>query len=216
MKRISVLFLIIISASIALNGQHYSIGFKPSLLTISANYTDDSEFPDIKLSSRSSYAFGFTIENQINQLIGFKVEPRLIAKGYNISYDDTYEDKYRNNYISLPILIDFSPIKKFSIEFGPDFCYLLSSGVKPSRFKSYQKNEAPNLKQFEFSLITGFSYLFFNRFDFGVRHGFGLSACEKGSVPIFDSPDDQINYKFVQNYFEFYLNTRFLTKSKSN
>jgi hypothetical protein len=215
MKNTLALILTILSGSIALNGQQYSFGFKPGFLIISGNYSDDSDFPDLKLSSRISYTYGITIENKVNQLIGFKAEPRFIAKGYNISYDATNEDKYRNNYISLPILIEFSPIKNFSLEAGPDICYLISSGIKPSGYKSYQKNKETNLKQFEFSLITGVSYLFLNRFELGFRHGFGLSASEKGAVRIFDSPGYHINYKFVQNYFEFYLNTRFLTKSKN-
>jgi hypothetical protein len=216
MKRISVLLLIIISASFAVNGQQYSIGFKPSFLVIGAKYIEKPALMGINLSSRGSYGFGITLRDQVNRLIGFKVEPRYIDKGYNIKWSPEDEDIYRNNYISLPILIDFSPIKNFSLEVGPDICYLFSSGVKSSGNKSFQKNDSPNLKQFELSLVTGVSYSFLKRFDFGARYGLGLTAYDKGSVLIFDWTGPQINYKFVQNYFEFYLNTRFMTKSKNN
>jgi hypothetical protein len=216
MKRIGVFLLIIISAFFTVNGQQYSIGFKPSFLIISAKYTEEPELMGLNLSSRGSYGFGITLEDQVNKLIGFKVEPRFIAKGYNINWSPEDVDIYKNNYISLPILIDISPIKKFSFEIGTDICYLFSSGVKSSGSQSFQKNDSPNLKHFEFSLVTGVSYLFLKRFDFGVRYGFGLTASDKGTLIISDYDVPQVDYKFVQNYFEFYLNTRFMIKTKNN
>jgi hypothetical protein len=216
MKRITAFLLIIICASFSVNGQWYSIGFKPSFLIIGAKYTEEPTLMGLNLSARGSYGFGITIRDQVNKLIGFKVEPRYIAKGYNINWNPEDEYIYRNNYLSLPILIDFSPIKNFSLEVGSDICYLFSSSVKSSGNTSFQKNDSPNLKQFEFSLVTGVSYSFLNRFDFGARYGLGLTAFEEGSVFISDWTGPPINYRIVQNYFEFYLNTRFSTKSKNN
>ncbi len=218
MKRITVLLLIIISASLAANGQQYSIGFKPSFLIIGAKYTEEPEIMGLNLSSRGSYAFGITLGDQLNKLIGLKTEIRIIAKGYNINWgqDPNDEDIYKNNYLSLPILISISPIQNLNLEFGPDIGYLLNSKVKNYGYTSFHKNNSPNLKPFEFSIVTGVSYSFLKRFDFGTRFVFGLTACEKGPMSISDWSGPDINYKFVQNYFEFYLNTRFWTTSKNN
>ena len=218
MKRVTVLFLIVISALFAVNGQQYSIGFKPSFLIIGAKYTEEPEIMGLNLTSRSSYGFGFTFIDQINRRIGLKIEPRFIAKGYNIKWDSENEDLFINNYLSLPILFDFSPLKNFSFEVGPDIGYLFSSGVKPYGNNSFQKNDSQNLKKIEFSLITGACYSFLNRFDFGARYGFALTASEEGTFTIQDwmGPDRQADYKFVQHYFELYLNTRFWKMSKKN
>jgi hypothetical protein len=218
MKRITVILLIIISATLAANGQQYSIGFKPSFLIIGAKYTEEPEIMGLNLSSRGSYAFGITLSDQLNKLIGLKTEIKIIAKGYNINWGQDPNDKdiYRNNYLSLPILITISPIKNLNLEFGPEIGYLINSKVKYSGHTSFQENNSPDLKPFEFSIVTGVNYSFLKRFDFGVRYGFGLTACEKGTILTSDYTIPVSNYKFVQNYFEFYLNTRFWTNSKKN
>ncbi len=216
MKRIAALLLITFAVFFTINGQQYSIGFKPSFLIIGAKYTEEPYLMGLNLSSGYSFGFGITLRDQINKLIGLKAEPRFIAKGYNLKWSPGDEDNFRNNYISLPILIDFSPFKNFSLEVGPDICYLFSSGVKTSGNKSFQKNNSHNLKKFEFSLVTGVFYSFLKRFDFGARYGFGLNASEKGTIIISDWDGPQTDYKFLQNYFEFYLNTRFKIKNKHN
>jgi hypothetical protein len=218
MKRITVLLLIIISASLAANSQQYSIGFKPGFLITGAKYTEEPEIMGLNLSSRGSYAFGITFGDQINKLIGLKTELRFIAKGYNINWgqDPIDKDIYRNNYLSLPILISISPVKNLSLEFGPDIGYLINSKVKYSGYTSFQKNNSSDLKPIEFSIVTGVSYSFSKRFDFGARYGFGLTACEKGPMIIEDWSGPDVNYKYVQHYFEFYLNTRFRTSGKNN
>lgn len=218
MKKITILLLIIIPAIFAANGQQYSLGFKPSFLIVNSKYTEEPEVFGLSPSARGSYAFGVTLGDQINRLIGLKTELRIIAKGYNINWGQDLNDKdiYRNNYLSLPILFTISPIQNLNIEFGLDFAYLLSSKVKSSGSTSFEKNNSPNMKPFEFSLLTGVNYTFSKRFDFGGRYGFGLTACENGPMLISDWPGPDPNYKYVQNYFEFYLNTRFLIKLKNN
>jgi hypothetical protein len=218
MKKITALALIIISAIFAANGQQYSLGFKPSFLIVNAKYTEEPEVFGLSPSARGSYAFGVTLGDQINRLIGLKTELRIIAKGYNINWGQDPDDKdiYRNNYLSLPILITISPIQNLNLEFGPDIGYLINSKVKYSGNTSFHKNNSPNLKPFEFSLLIGVNYSFSKRFDFGGRYGFGLTACEEGPMLISDWTGPDVNYKYVQNYIEFYLNTRFMIKTKNN
>ena len=216
MKRIVVFLLIIISVSFAVNGQQYSIGFKPGFLIIGAKYTEEPLIMGLKLSSRGSYAFSLTLSDQIKKLVGFKIEPGYIAKGYNIIWGPEDENLYRNNYLSVPILIDISPIQNLSLEFGPEISYLLNSKVKQSGSNSFRKNNSSNQKLYELSLVTGVCYSFLKRFDFGARYVFGLTAYDKGQLVMIDYIGPQVNYKFVQNYFEFYLNTRFMTKTKNN
>ena len=218
MKKIAALVLIIIPAIFDANGQQFSLGFKPSFLSVNAKYSEEPGVFGLNLSARGSYAFSLMLGDQINRLIGLKTELRIIAKGYNINWDQdpVEKDIYRNSYLSLPILITISPIQNLNIEFGPDFAYLISSKYKRYGATSFRKNNSLNLKPFEFSLLAGVNYSFSKRFDFGGRYGFGLTACEKGPMLVSDWIGPDINYKFVQNYFELYLNTRFLIKTKNN
>jgi hypothetical protein len=216
MKRITGLLLIMTTSLLVANAQQYSIGFKPSFLIIGAKYTEDPLLMGLKLSPRISYGFGFTFTDQINRIIDFKLEPRFIAKGYKVDWSPDADDIWINNYISMPVLISISPFKNFSLEVGPDICYRLSSGGKSSGSKSFKKNDSQYLREVELSIVTGICYSFLNRFDLGARYGFGLSPSEKGTLMISDWDGTQIEYKFVQSYLEFYLNTKFIIKQKKN
>jgi hypothetical protein len=216
MKKIAVFLLLILSASFQAFGQKFSIGFKPSFLIVGAKYTMDPEVIRIKITKRGSYAFGITIREQISKLIGIKIEPRFMAKGYNIYWGQGHEDIYRNNSLSIPVLFYVSPIHNLNFEFGPELCHLLNSKAKSFLSKSFQDNNSSDQKPFELSLVTGVSYSFLKKFDFGARYAFGITAFEKGSFIIFNGTGPPPHYKIVQNYFEFYLSTSILTKTKNN
>ena len=155
--------LFILSAFSAVSGQQYSIGIKPGFLITSAKFTVEPEVIGLTLSSRGSYAFGFTFRDQINKLTGIKIEPGIKAKGYNISQGEGNEDIYRNSYLSVPILFYISPIQNLNLEIGPDISCLFDSKVKMSGSKTFQTTDFPNQRTLEFSLLTGISYSFLKK-----------------------------------------------------
>jgi len=218
MKKIVFLVLtMIFVVSFTCPAQQLSIGFKPSFLIVGAKYSEQPTSTDFSIKARSSYAIGITISDQINHLFGIKIEPRYIVKGYNFLWSSNEKDVIRNNYFSLPLLFSVSPIKNINFELGPEICHLFSSKIKWSGTKSFQSYESPDQKPLEISLLTGITYSLKNRFDFGTRFGIGFTPYEKGQLIVFDEQHPPVYYKVVQRYFEFYLNTRILTKNtKSN
>jgi len=184
------------------------------MLVVGAKFSETPNVIDLKLSSRLSYAFGITISSQLNRFLCIKAEPRFIAKGYDMNWSASEKDVFRSGYLSLPILLSLSPFKNFSIDFGPEVCHLLNSKVKTYSSNSFQNYNSPNLKPLELSIISGFNYYFLDRFDAGFRYGFGLTPYEYGPGIIADWPGSLPHYKITNRYFEFYLNTRLLSKSK--
>jgi hypothetical protein len=217
MKKITFLLIAILVASGITSGQQLSIGIKPCLLLLESKYIEKPSTFGLKLSPRYSYGFGITIQEQLNKFFAFQIEPRLVAKGYNIDFGSGTCDIYKNNYISLPTLIFFHPLHNLTIELGPEFAYLINSKTRNYPAGSFYDYKSPYQKHFELSLISGISYTFFNRFDFGIRYGNSLTPYEKGKVIVNEDPFstgtfDNITYKIINRYFEFYLNTRILSK----
>ena len=221
MKRIAFVFLITILGYYTANGQQISFGIKPSVLLLESKYIEKPSTFGLKLSSRYSYGFGITIKDQLNRLFAFQVEPRVVAKGFNLDFGGSAHTIYKNNYLSLPTLLFFQPIHNLNIELGPEFAYLINSKTKNNPNGSFYDYKSPYQKHFELSLISGISYSFFKRFDLGIRYGIALTPYENGKVIVEEDPFytgiySNINYKIYNRYFEFYLNTRILTKSKNN
>ena len=203
MKRISVTLLILFSASFSVIGQQYSIGFKPSVNIVGAKFIE-TYFYGIELDSKISFSLGLTGEVKINKALSFQVEPRFISKGYNISNGDV-NDKINNGYFSLPILLKIEPIHNFNLEFGPEASFLIYSNCienQPGCFDNY-KTGIP--KPLELTIVAGLGYTFFERFDIGIRYGYGLTKYEEGKLITPDQMD--IYYKIYNRYIEIFLNT---------
>jgi hypothetical protein len=220
MKKLMFIFLFVLFASNEGSGQEFSIGIKPSFLIIGTKYTEEPKIFNLKMSSRCSYAFGITVSDQINKLFGIKIEPRLIAKGYNVHDDPSFDISYRHNYISMPALFYISPIQNLNFELGPEICYLINSKIKfsdsnaapNSNGNSFETYESRDLKPVELSILSGITYHFFKRFDLGFRYGIGLTPTQKGQLRVIDWTGPPFNYKYMSRYFELNLNTRIFSK----
>jgi Outer membrane protein beta-barrel domain len=216
MKRIVFSLLTICFASLVTFAQQISLGIKPSFIILESKYFENPNITGLNLSSRSSYAVGFTGKMNLSKLLSIQIEPRFIEKGYNIKLGEGDYDIYKNGYISLPTLLCITPIHNLNIELGPEFAYLVSSKEKYNT-GSFQDYKSQDQNHFELSLITGISYSFLKRFDLGIRYGIGLTPYENGEVAKADfaPPEPKVNYKIYNRYFEFFLNTRIFTIIKN-
>jgi hypothetical protein len=217
MKKIAFVSLISFTILFKCVAQELSIGLKPSFLIVGARYTENPATTDNRISSRYSYAIGFTVSDHINKSFGITIEPRFIVKGYNfdwVSGVTSVQVIYRNNYFSMPVLFYVSPIHNVNFELGPEICYLISSKIKDYNINIFQSNEEPDQKQLEFSILTGITFSPSNKFGFGVRYGFGLTPFEKSYLA---RPFQYYyDYKIVQRYFEFSLDIRIFNKALNN
>jgi hypothetical protein len=211
MKKLVSLFLFSVILITASFSQQLSIGLKPSFLILDSKLSADLKgYPSMKLKPRCSYGIGVTVSEQIKKF-GFNIEPRFIVKGFYINPFGLNEITiYRNNYLSMPALLTFSPTKHLNLEIGPEFSYLLNSKVKYPGSNSFVINDSNNLRSFELSLITGVSYTLIKNIDLGIRYGIGLTPVDKHKLIINGSSDPPVNYKFMQRYFEFSLTLRFI------
>jgi hypothetical protein len=212
MKKIAAIFLFITTGVAIMFGQEFSIGIKPSFIVLNSRLIADlSNLPFMEIKPRLSFGVGLTVSEQINRF-GISLEPRFIVKGYNLDFGADEISIYRNNYLSLPLIFSYSPIRNLKLEIGPEFSYLLSSRVNYSLERIFRENESNNLRSFELSLIPGVSYNLIKRLDIGIRYGIGLTPFDKGQFVVNDAPFPPPDYEFTHRYFEFYLNTRIFVK----
>jgi hypothetical protein len=212
MKKVIILLLFNAFFLTSSWGQQLSIGFKPSFLVLNSKLDANlTGFPPMEVKLKSSSGIGITVSRQFKRF-GLKVEPRYIIKGYKLDFIGEIDD-YRNNYLSLPIIIFFSPVRNLNLEIGPEFSYLLNSKVRYYSQSSWLKNRSNNLKSFELSIIPGISYCIMKRFDLGIRYGIGLTPFDKGQFITSDSNLPPVDYKYFHSYFELYLNAKIFIKN---
>ena len=203
MKIVFVYLLILFAASLSVTGQQFSIGFKPSLNIVGAKFIEPY-FYGIELDSKIAFSLGLAGNIKINRAFSFQVEPRFLSKGYNISNGDVH-DKINNGYLSLPCLLRIEPIINFNLELGPEVSFLLYSNSLKNQPGSFDNYKTGTPKPLELTIVAGLSYTLLERFDMGIRYGYGLTKYEDGKLITLDPMD--IYYKIYTRYFEVYLNT---------
>lgn len=213
MKKLFVLILFNAIFFVVSFGQQLSVGFKPCFLVLDPKLIADlTGFPPLSVKPRVSFGVGITVSEQFKRF-GIKIEPRYIVKGYNLDLGSPEIDVYRNNYLSLPVILFFSPVRNLNLEIGPELSYLLNSKVRYYSSNLFLKNGSNNLKSFELSIIPGISYRVMKTLDLGVKYGIGLTPFDKGQFIVSDSQLPRVDYKYIHNYFEFYLNAKIFVKN---
>lgn len=102
------------------------------------------------------------------QCISILAEPNITRKGYRQSLDKTYSFEF--NYLSLPVLVNYSLSERISINSGLEFDNLFSTNIRQG-MKTYN--------QFDMGLVAGINCHLFGRFSLYSRFAYGL-------VPLLD------------------------------
>jgi hypothetical protein len=95
--------------------------------------------------------------------ISIQNELLLNKKGYQQNLDKNY--RFHFNYFSLPVLLNYAPVKNFSINSGVEFSGLFSTNVRQGT-KTYHR--------FDTGLILGFTCLNSKIISFYARATYGL------------------------------------------
>ena len=125
-----------------------------------------------------TYNLNGYIEYQLNQKIGFAIEPGFMQKGRSFILASGM--RTQNNYIQLPVTANFYITKKLSIYCGPELAYLLNAYVKPV-------NHVDNLyeqydKAFELSGFIGVNYNIYKNMDISLRYNHGLTSISDNPI----------------------------------
>ena len=174
MKKAFPLLFFIIGLSSYSSAQSH-LAFKTGFNSSRLNADDDSP---VEFSSRPAYnlALAYTFKSR-NTPLGFSVEPGYTLKGAKVSIDTV---DYKYDYLTLPILIDFYPLKRLRISAGPEISYLAGArniGAKKQVVDTVQViNVTDNYdNRMEVSATLGVSYPLDFFLDLGFRYNRGLT-----------------------------------------
>jgi Outer membrane protein beta-barrel domain len=216
MKKIVIVLLFVFINSNAQENVRFGLkaGLNISKLTISGI----NVAPEV--NSKLGFHAGAFLAFKISEKFGLQPEALYSNQGYKTSFKDgfnQYKVEANINYIAIPIMIKFYPVKKFNIEVGPQISFLLNHKglVNKQSLIAYNDPAFGNstveldfedkTQSIEFGLNAGVSYQINNNIIGSARYNFGISNVNKELIS--PSGEDQENDR--NSVFQFSLNYLF-------
>jgi opacity protein-like surface antigen len=161
MKKLSILFIVLLSAY-SVNAQMFKFGLKGG-----ANFSS-LEGDNIESSKYTSFHVGGLVE--ISLLENLSVQPELLYSSQGAKFDEAAVEDINYNYITVPVMAKFYLVsKKFSLEAGPQFSFLINQNVS-DQFKA---------ESFDFAVAGGLGYNITEHFFVQGRYVLGLTQANK-------------------------------------
>jgi hypothetical protein len=104
------------------------------------NVPDEISMVDRK--SRVSFHGGVYAEIQLAGKLSFIPELQFTGRGYTINHNlPNRETRVNINYLELPLLLSYSPIKRVAIDLGPNISYMISVNAGSQFIEDSYKKE---------------------------------------------------------------------------
>jgi hypothetical protein len=164
-----VLFCLVAASSQA---QKWTPGIKGGL-----NITDVTGFNG---DNRLSGHVGLFLHGRINRM--WSIQPEILYSGQGQRYlvEPTGTTTLALNYIQIPLLFQFHPVKQFYLEFGPQIGFLLSANVKNDDRKSEVDQY---FKKVDGAIALGAGIQVTPMLGFYARYNAGIADISKDSNP---------------------------------
>jgi len=123
---------------------------------------------------------GIFLTNKLNKTNGFSIEMKFIQKGSFVNHQDSINPannryyKLRLNYVEVPFLYNLYLKKKFMLEVGAGFAYLISSREDKDGNGSMPPD--PEFKKFDFPFVFGVCYFPWEKFHLDFRYSYSMVA----------------------------------------
>lgn len=167
MKTKLLLLAIIFSISNAAFSQKFNIGFKGGA---NINKLDGKSFSD-------EFSFGYQLGGFFS--IGgkkFAIQPEILFNQVNVDTSSTFSSVYKFNqvdkiqlkYLSIPILLNYKPVKFITLQAGPQFSVLMNKS------NTLLENGRNAFKAGDFSMLGGVQLNISHFLVYG-RYAVGLS-----------------------------------------
>ena len=124
------------------------------------------------------FSFGYHVGGFFSVGLGkkFAIQPEVLFNQVNIDTSSNYSSVYQFNkvdivqlkYMSIPILLNYKPVKYFTIQVGPQF------GIMTNKSKSLVQNGKDAFKSGDFSMLGGVQ-VNISHLNIYARYAVGLS-----------------------------------------
>ncbi len=134
-----------------------------------------------KLTGKSfsdEFSFGYHLGGMVSVGLGkkFAIQPEILFNQINVDTSSSYSTVYQFNklekvklkYLSLPILLNFKPVKYITLQAGPQF------GILMNKSKTLLQNGKEAFKTGDFSMLGGVQ-VNISHLNIYARYAVGLS-----------------------------------------
>lgn len=185
MKKIHLLIAFICLMATNAFGQYDNTDFRESIrfgLKIGTNYSNvyDAQGEQFNADSKFGFASGIFLSIPIGKYLGVQPEVLFSQKGFKAEgnlFATSYVITRTTNYIDVPLLIAFKPIRYLTLLAGPQYSYLISQKNKFENEQTTIEQEAAfdheNLRKNTFCFTGGFD-ININPLVVGGRLGWDL------------------------------------------
>lgn len=170
MKRIILVAVVLLAASVDMQAQLIKFGFKGGLNYANqsgSNITVNSD--NYNTDAITSYHGGLVAELKLTD--GFSIQPELLYSTQGATYKNAAEEfKNELGYLSVPVMAKFHFNKTVSLDLGPQASFLLS-----------ERNEfdVKNAETFEFGVAGGLTLNVTKHIFLQGRYVLGLTEASK-------------------------------------
>ncbi|RKD89857.1 porin family protein [Mangrovibacterium diazotrophicum] len=190
-----------------LNAQNFDLGIAAGFDRASLHLSNSAENNlTYEISSIGTYNINGYLSFKDNGFWGLSVEPGIIRKGWNQSYNSNdQKNKLRLYYLQIPILSDFYLSDRFFISIGPEIDYLISA---KNKYDSNTQDIVKYLNRFELSGMIGISLKINEFVTTSLRYSHGLTEVSKDFIwtnSEIQNPDES---KDTNRYFQIILKMR--------
>lgn len=132
-------------------------------------------YDDLSLDFKNLVGLQAGVLAQVKLCDRFVLRPELLysSKGYKLEKSETLPIGLTNrlNYIALPILAGYSPVKGLQVLAGPEFAYLVAARAKTNIGTN---DVTDTYKKFDIGIAGGVAYTFYKGLGAEVRYTHGL------------------------------------------
>ena len=173
MKKICLL-AIGVTSTICSFSQSAKLGVKAGL-NISSLKIEDFDNTDSRLGLHAG------LLAHIHLAPSWAVQPELVysAEGGKVDFGGGSEATYKNDYVNIPVMLQYMFDNGFRIEAGPQLGLLVSSKIEDENDNEEDADDV--FKTTNVSLGVGLNYLSHSGFGFGGRYNHGLSNIAEGN-----------------------------------
>ncbi len=174
MKRITLLAMGLISAFFTYAQTPAKFGVKAGL-NIASLKIDGFDNTDSRLGLHAGFLAHIHLSPQ------WAVQPELLysAEGGKVDFGGGSEATYKNDYVNIPVMLQYMFDNGFRIEAGPQLGLLVSSKIEDENDNEADADDV--FKTTNVSLGVGLNYLSHSGFGFGGRYNHGLSNIAEGN-----------------------------------
>lgn len=168
----------------------------------------DQYIEDQESQYKAGLAFNAIVEYMHSDRFGLRMMPGFTSKGAAFEHPELPDAKLNLNYLTVPVVVRYSPVNKLSLLAGPEIAFRLTAKSVSDGFKT--NVEGLYDSKTDFGIYAGVSYNVFDKIHIGLKYNRGFISTIKDLIFTDEFGQEQGKAKLYNQGFVFSLAYLFL------